>query len=609
MCGIVGYVGAKNPVPILLEGLERLEYRGYDSAGIAVLSQGKLERFRCAGKIQNLKRCVEDLIFEGGAGIGHTRWATHGHPTEVNAHPHIVDGIAVVHNGIVENHKELAAELRAQGCVFSSETDTEVIAHLVARARRHCPSLREAVRQALRQIRGSYALAVLAEDTPETIIVARQDSPLVIGLGEQENFVASDVAALLGFTPSVVFLENEELATITPDSIEVERLDGTPVQREPRFVEWDREEVELGFYPHYMLKEIHEQPTSLIRTIKDRLNLFTGEVTLEDKVESLLLSRSLERIVCVACGTSYYASLVGEWLVEELARLPVEVELASEFRYRNPVVAPGTLVIAVSQSGETADTLGALREAQRLGGRTLAITNVRGSTLAREADAVLEMHAGPEIGVASTKAFTCQLAAFALLALKLATHRRATEPRDLQAFARSLHALPAALAQTLALEQAMQAMAERFSQATNFLYLGRGPLFPVALEGALKLKEVSYIHAEGCPAGEIKHGPIALVDTTMPVIVLAQRDRVYEKILSNMEEIRSRGGMILALTDTSVPSLGSRVLEHHYFPETHWLLAPFLAVVPLQLFAYYVAVRRGLDVDKPRNLAKSVTVE
>ncbi len=609
MCGIVGYVGPRNPWTILLDGLERLEYRGYDSAGIAVCANGALEVVRCAGRLEGLRRRVGGRsVAGGGVGIGHTRWATHGAPTERNAHPHVAEGVAIVHNGIIENHAELAQELRERGCHFLSETDSEVLCHLFALALREGRTLVDAVQQGLARVRGSYAVAVMSLSFSNQLIVARQESPLVIGVGTGEMFVASDVPALLPHTRSVIYLKDGEVATLTNEGISLTTLSGRTVAPVVSEVAWTAALAERDGYAHFMLKEIHEQPRALRETVRGRSGGPAGLVDLGPAVNALDWSR-IQRVVGVACGTSYYASLLGKLYFERLVGVPMEVELASEFRYRDPLLDPSTLVILVSQSGETADTLGALREAKKRRAPTLAICNVVESTLAREADSVLYTHAGPEIGVASTKAFTSQLAALALVSLAAGAQRGFRHGVEATELAEGLESLPEWVDRALALDEQIKHLAPRYAGATNFLYLGRGALYPIALEGALKLKEVSYIHAEGCSAGEIKHGPIALVDENMPVVILAQRDNVLEKVVSNVHEIHSRGGRILAVTDDTIESFGVPVEAHFRVPRLHPLLAPFVMVVPLQLFAYHVAAARGLDVDRPRNLAKSVTVE
>jgi glucosamine--fructose-6-phosphate aminotransferase (isomerizing) len=609
MCGIFAYVGWRNPIPILLEGLSLLEYRGYDSAGVAVHHGNEIHRFRCQGKLSNLISAIADFRPAGRGGIGHTRWATHGRPNEANAHPHIVNGIAVVHNGIIENHVELRRELEHEGCCFSSETDTEIFCHLFASKICKGQSLVQAIMSGLKRVLGSYALAVIARTDPDLLIVARKESPIVIGIAEGEAYVASDITALLPFTKQVLFLEDEEIAQITAKQVQIETLSGVPVERKPQKVDRSFWRVARDGYPHFMLNEIFEQPSALRRTLAERLVPDRYVVELPQPCLDFYREVSPKRIVCVACGTSYYAGLVGKFVLEHCLGVPVEVDLASEFRYRPPLINSETLVICVSQSGETADTIGALREAKTRGAATLGICNVYESTLARECDSVFYTHTGPEIGVASTKAFTGQLAAFLLLALGWSDQAKCISAERSVALGRQLASVPDLLARTFEITTAVEELAQQFSQSANFLYLGRGALYPIALEGALKLKEVSYVHAEGCPAGEIKHGPIALVDENMPVFVLAQRDHVFAKILSNMQEISSRGGQILAVTDDSIATLPSAVVSHLKFPTIDWLLAPFLAIVPLQLFAYHVAVARGLDVDKPRNLAKSVTVE
>lgn len=607
MCGIVGYVGWRDARGILLEGLERLEYRGYDSAGLALVDGGAIRIVRCEGKLERLRALVEHGQAGGRVGIGHTRWATHGRPSEANAHPHSSGDVAIVHNGIIENYAELARELAAQGCRFLSETDSEVLCHLFGRYLRQGYSLVDAVRAGLLEVRGSFAVAVVSVREPDVVVVARQESPLIVGVGQGESFVASDVPAILPYTREMMFLENGDLAVLRAGEVEVMGLDGRARCRSVRVIDWDPVQAEKGGYAHFMLKEIYEQPRAVLDTLRGRVDV--GQVRVElDGLEPASVA-GVARVVFAACGTSYYASLVGKFILERLAQIPVEVDLASEFRYREPLVGPETLVVLVSQSGETADTLGALREAKRRGARTLGICNVVESSLARECDHVLYTHAGPEIGVASTKAFTSQLAALFLVGLALGTARGRLGAEASARYLQGLLAIPSLIERTLELDAAVRALADSYAAAGNFLYLGRGPLYPIALEGALKLKEVSYIHAEGCPAGEIKHGPIALIDRDMPVVVLVQRDQVYEKILSNMQEVRAREGRIIAVADDTA-SVRADLCDHLLsVPSVDPLLMPFVMVVPLQLFAYYVACARGLDVDKPRNLAKSVTVE
>jgi glucosamine--fructose-6-phosphate aminotransferase (isomerizing) len=608
MCGIVGYVGKKDAGPLVLEALKRLEYRGYDSAGIAVIQDGRLAVEKAAGKIAVLEQRLGGKLPKGRTALAHTRWATHGEPTDANAHPHTDCGgtIALVHNGIIENAGAIRERLRKRGHKFRSETDTEVLAHLVEEA--FTDSLELAVAAALRQVEGTYGIAVVSSREPGTIVAARHGSPLLVGLGEGEYFIASDAAAMLAHTRSVVYLDDGEIAVITPAGYQVTDLQTEPVEKAVSTVEWDLASVERGGYAHFMLKEIMEQAEALELTLRGRLledegNARLGGLNLAD--EQLL---GIERVVLTACGTSWHAALIGEYMLEELARIPAEVEYASEFRYRNPMVDARTLVIGISQSGETADTLAAIREAKRRGAPTLGIVNVVGSTIAREVSGGIYIHAGPEIGVASTKAFTCQVGALALLTLRLGRLRSLSVLQGRE-FVRALRKLPAQVAGVLSRSAAVERIAEQFARTPNALYLGRGYNFPVALEGALKLKEISYIHAEGYPAAEIKHGPIALIDEMMPVVFIAPRDAVYSKILSNVQEVKARRGRVIAVVTEGDHEING--LADHTFPipETMDPLTPLLSVIPLQLLAYYIAVRRGCDVDKPRNLAKSVTVE
>jgi glucosamine--fructose-6-phosphate aminotransferase (isomerizing) len=608
MCGIVGYVGDRQGAPLVLEALKRLEYRGYDSAGIAVVNGGGLVVERAPGRIAVLESRLDGRYPPGTTALAHTRWATHGAPTEQNAHPHSDCGgtVALVHNGIIENAAALRKKLRERGHVFRSETDTEVLAHLIEEL--YDGSLAGAVIAALRSVEGTYGLAVLSSREPGTLVAARMGSPILIGIGEGENFVASDAAALLEHTRSVVYLDDGEVAVLTRDGYQILDRDTAQVEKVVRTIDWDLKTVERGGYAHFMLKEIMEQPESLRNTLRGRLlddagTSRMGGLNLSD--DELL---DLDRVVLTACGTSWHAALIGEYLLEELARIPCEVEYASEFRYRNPIVDEDTLVVGISQSGETADTLAAIKEARRRGARTLGIVNVVGSSVAHEVDGGIYLHAGPEIGVASTKAFTSQVAALALFTLHMARLRTMSVLQGRE-FVRALTRLPDQVEAVLARSEQVEAVADRFARASNALYLGRGSNFPVALEGALKLKEISYVHAEGYPAAEMKHGPIALIDEMMPVVVVAPRDGTYAKIVSNVQEVKARGGRVIAVVtegDEEITALADHVFP---IPETIDALTPVLSVLPLQLFAYYIAVRRGCDVDKPRNLAKSVTVE
>lgn len=611
MCGIVGYTGRLDSVPILLEGLKRLEYRGYDSAGIAVQSNGALSVRRVAGKIARLEDALAKQTerISGTTGIAHTRWATHGVPSERNAHPQMdLSGrIAVVHNGIIENYESIKKWLTKEGHTFRSETDTEVLAQLIGHFYDGCP-LETAVQKALREVRGTYGIAVLSSTEPGKIVGARNGSPLVVGVGQGENFVASDVSALLRHTRQVVFLADQEMAVLTPEGFHTTTIENESVDKEIEEIAWDIEMAEKGGYEHFMLKEIFEQPRSLENAMRGRLIEETGDVRLGGLNISDEKLRSLKRIIITACGTSWHAALIGEYMLEEFARIPVEVEYASEFRYRSPIVEEGTLVVVISQSGETADTLAAMREAKRKGAKALGICNVVGSTIAREADGGIYIHAGPEIGVASTKAFTSQITVLAILTLLLARQRTMSQAQG-QEMVRALRKIPALVGECLAKADEVKQIAKAYKAHSNFLYLGRGYNFPIALEGALKLKEISYIHAEGYPAAEMKHGPIALIDKNMPVVFIATRDAAYEKILGNLQEVKARHGRIIAVASEGDTAIAEKADHTITIPRTIDALMPILAVIPLQLLAYYMAVERNCDVDQPRNLAKSVTVE
>jgi len=613
MCGIVGYVGARDAVEVILDGLRRLEYRGYDSAGIAVVTGAELQRRRSEGKLANLEKSLAREPLQGAFGLGHTRWATHGRPSEENAHPHIdcTGRIVVVHNGIIENYLALKVRLEAQGHRFLTQTDTEVVAHLVESL--YAGSLEDAVQAALTQLEGIYALVLLHRDEPQRLVAARLGPPLVVGLAEGERFLASDVAALLPYTRDFVFLEDGDVVTAEPEAMRIfTAATGTAVERRAQRIQWDPVQAEKGGYRHFMLKEIHEQPQAVRDTLFGRMGLEEGEVHIDELDATGESLASSKRVVLIACGTSWHAALVGKFLIEQLAGLPCEVDYGSEFRYRTPIVGPGTLAVAISQSGETADTLAAFREAKRLGATGIAICNVQGSMLTREATGTLLTHAGPEIGVASTKAFTAQLLALGLLALRLGRLHGTLSPPACRAHLESLARLPHLMEQTLATSGPIEELAKGAVKASDFLYLGRGIHYPIALEGALKLKEISYIHAEGYPAGEMKHGPIALIDDKIGIVALLPRGRVYEKMLSNVQEVKARGGRVIAVCaagDTQAREIldaQDSVLE---VPAAAELWSPLLFAIPLQLFAYYVAVRAGRDVDQPRNLAKSVTVE
>jgi len=608
MCGIVGYIGENEAAPILLEGLRKLEYRGYDSAGVAILGgQGPGASIaRCEGKLANLRERLAREPIRGTTGIGHTRWATHGRPTESNAHPHRQGKVSVVHNGIIENHMTLRRGLQDQGCVFDSETDTEIFAHLVDRKMATAANLREAVTAALQQVEGTWAICVLHDDTPGEIVVAAQNAPLLLGIGEGEMFIGSDVVAMLDHTRTVVDLEDGDLAHVTAGGYSLFDANGEPVQRASREIDWSPVAAEKQGYKHFMLKEIHEQPRVLSDAMSGRFTVVVPEVILDD-VE--LDVSKFDRIIILACGTSWHAALCGKYLIESVARIPVEVDLASEFRYRDPIVSERDLAVVISQSGETADTLAALREAKRRGASTMAICNVVGSTIARAADQVLYTHAGPEVSVASTKAFTSQLVVMSLVAIKLGQLTGKLDDDAQRSMLESLSALPEAMNRLLGQLASIRTVARRYAHARDFLFLGRGLGFPVALEGALKLKEISYIHAEGYASGEMKHGPIALVDDNVPIVVIALRGPGYEKVVSNLEEVRARGGKIIALATVGDSAIADIAQDVVLVPDVHELFQPIVASIPLQLFAYHVADLKGTDVDQPRNLAKSVTVE
>ena len=613
MCGIIGYVGPRQSAGLIIDGLKRLEYRGYDSAGIAVIQNGDFAIRRAAGKLDRLATSLAAEPLAGTTGIGHTRWATHGGPTENNAHPHRAERIVVVHNGIIENHLELKAELIAQGHVFSSETDTEILAHLVARERKRGRALIEAVQQSLSLVRGAYAIAVLDCDDPETIIAAKNASPLVIGLGDGENFLASDTPAILEHTRRMIFLGEGEMAVLTPSGVALSRIaDGVAFERAPQLVTWSATMAEKGGYKHFMLKEIHEQPRAVVDTLRGRVRIEHGDVELAGLALTDEQLRGLHRIVIVACGTSWHAGLVGESLIEQLARIPVEVELASEFRYREPVVDAKTLVIAISQSGETADTLAAIQEAGRHRAHLLGVCNVVGSAITRTCPSTLMTLAGPEVSVASTKAFTTQIAALHLLAIKLGLVRGALTTERARLHLQALIEAPSRMEEVLQKPAKLYLdLARRFGHSTNMLYLGRGLAHPIALEGALKLKELSYIHAEGYAAGEMKHGPIALIDESVPTIMVCPFSPQFEKTLSNLSEIKARGGPVIAVTTEGyaadrIANLTDTVIA---LPEVSEHVQPLLTSIPMQLIAYHMADFKGTDVDQPRNLAKSVTVE
>ena len=614
MCGIIGYIGSKEVVPILIDGLRRLEYRGYDSAGVAVVRNGNIDLRRSAGKLARLEEVIATTPINGDYGIGHTRWATHGRPTEENAHPHrdCTGRIVVVHNGIIENYLDLKLQLQKEGHKFVTETDTEIVAHLVEREMKD-DGLENAVRRALLYMRGLFALVLISADDPNKIVTVRNGPPIVVGLGDGEFFVASDIPAILSHTRDVVFLGDEEMAVITPTGVAFTDYSGREVSKKSTKVSWDPVMAEKAGYKHFMLKEIFEQPWAVKETVLGRASQETGKIFLHEIEIPDQVLREVERIVILACGTSWHAALVAKFLFETLARVPVEVDYGSEYRYRDPIVSRNTLAVVITQSGETADTLAALREAKKKGARSIAICNVVGSMATRETDGTVYTHAGPEIGVASTKAFTTQIVALHLLAMYLGQIRGTLSPEAAKPHIEALAQLPLLIEQTLRCETITEDIAKRFYQRSDFLYLGRGLNYPIALEGALKLKEISYIHAEGYPAGEMKHGPIALIDEKMPVVTIAPHDHVFEKMIGNIQEAKARGGSVIALTTEGHQSIRQLLDPAQDFiievPETHPLLTPVLMVVPLQLLAYHIAIRRGCDVDQPRNLAKSVTVE
>jgi glucosamine--fructose-6-phosphate aminotransferase (isomerizing) len=609
MCGIVGYIGPQQASSIIIDGLRRLEYRGYDSAGICTLNGGKAQIRRAEGKLINLENILSEKPATGTRGIGHTRWATHGRPSEINAHPHKAGNIIVVHNGIIENYLKLKVRLQAAGHTFKSDTDTEIIAHLVEEHYLQCKNFEKAVRLALVEVEGAYAVGILCEDEPDKLIAAKLGAPLVIGQGEGESFVASDIPAILSHTREMIFLEDGELVVFTPNSMRITDLQGVTLSKEVKTITWSPMMAEKGGYKHFMLKEIYEQPRAIADTIAGRLQRDEGDVYLEDLGFSDEQLAGLKKINIIACGTSLHSGLVGKFYIEKLARIPVEVDIASEFRYRDPIVTEDSLTILLSQSGETADTLAALREAKGKGGKTLCICNVVDSSIARESDGVIYTHAGPEIGVASTKAFTTQLVALYLLAIRLGRGRGLLSADDCRSKLDDLLALPRKLEESLEVDAQVEILARDYMHARDFLYLGRGNQYPIALEGALKLKEISYIHAEGYPAGEMKHGPIALIDEALPVVVLVPHNATFDKVVSNMEEACARGGKIIAVVSREEGDLRDKVCDMIQVPETSDDLMPILTSVPMQLLAYHIAVLKGTDVDQPRNLAKSVTVE
>jgi len=609
MCGIVGYIGPRETAKVLVDGLRRLEYRGYDSAGIAVFHKGRIEIRRKEGKLAKLEELIAEESFDGKIGIGHTRWATHGRPSDENAHPHKAGKVAVVHNGIIENCLPLKEDLRKRGRTFSSETDTEVISHLIDEMILEGRSFPDAVRVALGRIKGSYALGILYEGNEQLLIGAKKESPLLVGIGDREYFIASDIPAILPYTRDFMFLEDGEIVVLSREGAKVFDAKGEEVSKERKRVDWNPLMAEKGGYKHFMLKEIFEQPRAVVDTIRGRLSEEKGDAVLEGLNFDRLRLEKLQRIHLIACGTSYHAALVGKFLIEGFCRIPVEVDIGSEFRYRNPVIGENEWLVAISQSGETTDTLAALREAKRRGAMTLAICNVVESSLARDAGHVIYTHAGPEIGVASTKTFATQLVILFLLGLQIGRKLGRLSREEGKVLVEEMVRIPHLMEETLKSSHHVSEIAKKYLYARDFLYLGRGINYPIALEGALKLKEISYIHAEGYPAGEMKHGPIALIDREMPVVVLATQNDVYEKVLSNIEEVKAREGKVIALVSQSDREIAQKVNDVIPIPETLPSLTPILLTIPLQLLAYYMADFKGTDVDQPRNLAKSVTVE
>lgn len=613
MCGIVGFAGKKEAPKIIIDGLKRLEYRGYDSAGIAVInSTGKIDRQRCKGKIAQLEEILKKKPLNGKTAIGHTRWATHGKPSDENAHPHIdcTGNLVVVHNGIIENYTKLKTGLTDKGHSFNSQTDTEIIAHLVEEKLKQASGLLEAVREAIKEIEGSYALGIIHSAFPDELIAARKSSPLILGISESGNFIASDVPAILPYTRKVIYLEDGEAASITSESISIFNSDGKKLNKKISVINWNPVMAEKQGYKHFMLKEIYEQQRAIQETLMGRLDRINSRVDFENFDLAPDYLKNISRIFMIACGTAYHACLIGKFLLEDSLKIPCEVDIASEFRYRNPPIDENTLAISITQSGETADTLAAMREAKKRNAKTAVICNVLGSTSTREADAVIYTHAGPEIGVASTKAFTSQLTALYLLTAYLGRTRETMSEYESKEFCENLLHLPFKVSQLLdAQNKNIEKIAHKYFKKRNFLYLGRNINYPIALEGALKLKEISYIHAEGYPAGEMKHGPIALIDAEMPVVVIATQSNVYDKIISNIEEVKARDGKVIALAtegDTAIAELADDII---YIPRTLEIFSPILNTIPLQLLAYHIASLRGCDVDQPRNLAKSVTVE
>jgi glucosamine--fructose-6-phosphate aminotransferase (isomerizing) len=609
MCGIIGYIGERQAPQVLIEGLKRLEYRGYDSAGLAVVNDGMVKIRRNEGKLSQLEQALTKNPLQGTVGIGHTRWATHGKPSETNAHPHRAGNVVVVHNGIIENYLDLKRMLTKAGHTFKSETDTEIIAHLIQSYLFKGKSFEQSVRNALKKIKGSYAIGAICQDEPTTLVAARSESPLVIGLGEQEWFIASDIPAFLPYTRKVIFLDDEEMAVVDQNGVKLSTLSGKKVSKEIHTIDWSPAMAEKGGFKHFMLKEIFEQPRALIDTFRGRIAGEKGSVFLEDCNLPAQEFKQIEKIFIVACGTSWHAATVGKFMIEDLCRIPVEVDLGSEFRYRDPLLDKKTLLLLISQSGETADTLAALREGVKKKARIITICNAVGSSMVRGSDGVIYTHAGPEIGVASTKAFTTQLVALYLLALYLGKQRRRLTSDRVKSLIKDLVRLPRQIEKILADDAAIRAIAHQYMHYRDFLYLGRGINYPIALEGALKLKEISYIHAEGYPAGEMKHGPIALIDEEMPVVVLLSKGVTFDKIMSNVEEVKARGGTIIGVAPKVSKEISAKADTIIKVPENNEYLMPILFSVPLQLLAYHIAELRGTDVDQPRNLAKSVTVE
>jgi len=608
MCGITGYVGEQTATDILVDGLRKLEYRGYDSAGVAVMDGGEIHVVRAEGKLKNLEKKLHEEPLKGTVGIGHTRWATHGRPSETNAHPHRAGPIVLVHNGIIENHVKLRAYLEEKGHTMKSETDTEIVSHLIQQRIFDGLSMKEAFQKVLTEIEGSYALVVMNENEPDRLYVSRKGSPLVIGLGDGENFVASDVPAILAHTRRVIFLDDCDAGVVTKEKAELWNAEGRPVVRPVKQIHWNQSMAEKGGYKHFMLKEIFEQPRAIVDTLNGRISENRQKILLNG-AEALLEKFQFQNITIVACGTSYHAGMVGQYWIEEMARMPASVDLASEFRYRNPIINDKTLIIAISQSGETADTLAAITDAKSKGAKILSICNVIDSSIPRASDETIYTRAGPEIGVASTKAFTTQLVVLLLIALYLGKSRGHLKGEFLREAIESLARVPDEMERLLKSHGKIEAIADKYLNASDFLFFARGIEYPIALEGALKLKEISYIHAEGYAAGEMKHGPIALIDHRMPVVVLAPRDKTYDKVLSNVEEVRARGAKVIGIGEEGDQDLAQRCRDTIFVPKTPWYISPFLMTIPLQLLAYYIADHKGTDVDQPRNLAKSVTVE